>query len=175
MPGKETVPAVAPALPHAPGNVIQMVENEEGFPYPLIDHTKCIRCGICLRNCPAEPEDDEKIQAVLAGYSRNPDIQRASSSGGIFTHLAEAVLKKNGIVFGVTMEGDRATTREIENVGDIPGLRGSKYVQSCTEKAYRHVVRYLEEGRWVLFSGTPCQIAGVAQCFKKRLQPPYYR
>ena len=165
--GKRNCTGCGACASTCPRECIQMVENEEGFPYPLIDHTKCIRCGICLRNCPAEPEDDEKIQAVLAGYSRNPDIQRASSSGGIFTHLAEAVLKKNGIVFGVTMEGDRATTREIENVGDIPGLRGSKYVQSCTEKAYRHVVRYLEEGRWVLFSGTPCQIAGLHSVLKK--------
>lgn len=144
-----------------------MVENKEGFPYPMIDHTKCVGCGICLNNCPGEPEDDKKIQAAFAGYSRDPDIQKASSSGGIFTHLSEAVLKKDGIVFGVTIEGDQAVTREIENLKDLPYLRGSKYVQSHAEEAYRHAVKYLEEGRGVLFSGTPCQIAGLRSILKR--------
>lgn len=150
-----------------PKQCIHMVENEEGFPYPLIDHKTCINCGICLKNCPAEPDDDKKVQAVLAGHSCDPDIQRTSSSGGIFSHLAEAVLKKNGVVFGVRMEGSRAVTCEIDNTEDIRSLRGSKYVQSHAEEAYSRVSEYLREGRWVLFSGTPCQVAGLYSVLKE--------
>ena len=77
-----------------PKECIRMEENEEGFLYPLIDHEKCINCGLCFKACPTEPEDDEQIQNVLAGYSRDPEIQKTSSSGGIFSHLAEVILEK---------------------------------------------------------------------------------
>ena len=112
--GKRDCTGCGACIAMCPKGCIRFVENEEGFPYPLIDHTKCISCGACVRNCPTEPDDDKKIKAALAGYSRDPEIQRSSSSGGIFSHLAEAVLKKDGVIFGVAMEGNRAVTCEIE-------------------------------------------------------------
>lgn len=165
--GKRDCTGCGACIAMCPKGCIRFVENEEGFPYPLIDHTKCISCGACVRNCPTEPDDDKKIKAALAGYSRDPEIQRSSSSGGIFSHLAEAVLKKDGVIFGVAMEGNRAVTCEIEKTKELSYLRGSKYVQSYTEESYKHAAKYLEEGRWVLFSGTPCQIAGLYRVLKK--------
>lgn len=150
-----------------PKECIRMEENEEGFLYPLIDHEKCINCGLCFKACPTEPEDDEQIQNVLAGYSRDPEIQKTSSSGGIFSHLAEVILEKDGVVFGVMMEDNRAVTCEISNSKELHYFRGSKYVQSYMGTAYKHAQNYLEEGRWVLFSGTPCQIAGLYSSLRK--------
>lgn len=150
-----------------PRQCIHMTENEEGFLYPRIDHDLCINCGLCLKSCPSEPADDKKVQAIRAGYSRDPAIRKESSSGGIFSHLAEAVLKKDGVIFGVKMKDNRAVTCEINQVKDLQSLRGSKYIQSRTEAAYIYAQKRLEEGRWVLFSGTPCQIAGLYRVLKK--------
>src|SRR5699024_2608878 len=117
--------------------------------------------------CPSEPKDDGNVQTVLAGYSHSRDIRLTSSSGGVFTHLAEEILKRKGIVFGVEMQGSQAAVCAVENIEEISKLKGSKYVQSQVGNTYRQVEKYLKEGRWVLFSGTPCQIAGLYRVLKK--------
>lgn len=165
--GKRSCTGCGACVCVCPVSCIQMVENKEGFFYPVIDHTQCIGCKKCYKVCPNEPEDDEDVVAVLAGYSYNRDIRLTSSSGGVFTHLAEEVLKRNGVVFGVAMQKSQAVICAVENIEEIPKLRGSKYVQSRVGNAYRQVEKYLKEGRWVLFSGTPCQIAGLYRVLKK--------
>lgn len=165
--GKRSCTGCGACVCVCPVSCIQMVENKEGFFYPVIDHTQCIGCKKCYKVCPNEPEDDEDVVAVLAGYSYNRDIRLTSSSGGVFTHLAEEVLKKNGVVFGVAMQKSQAVICAVENIEEIPKLRGSKYVQSRVGNAYRQVEKYLKEGRLVLFSGTPCQIAGLYRVLKK--------
>lgn len=165
--GKRSCTGCGACVCVCPVSCIQMVENKEGFFYPVIDHTQCIGCKKCYKVCPNEPEDDEDVVAVLAGYSHNRDIRLTSSSGGVFTHLAEEVLKRNGVVFGVAMQKSQAVICAVENIEEIPKLRGSKYVQSRVGNAYRQVEKYLKEGRWVLFSGTPCQIAGLYRVLKK--------
>lgn len=165
--GKRSCTGCGACVCVCPVGCIQMVENKEGFFYPVIDHTQCIGCKKCYKVCPNEPEDDEDVVAVLAGYSHNRDIRLTSSSGGVFTHLAEEVLKRNGVVFGVAMQKSQAVVCAVENIEEIPKLRGSKYVQSWVGNAYRQVEKYLKEGRWVLFSGTPCQIAGLYRVLKK--------
>lgn len=165
--GKRSCTGCGACVCVCPVSCIQMVENKEGFFYPVIDHTQCIGCKKCYKVCPNEPEDDEDVVAVLAGYSHNRDIRLTSSSGGVFTHLAEEVLKRNGVVFGVAMQKSQAVVCAVENIEEIPKLRGSKYVQSRVGNAYRQVEKYLKEGRWVLFSGTPCQIAGLYRVLKK--------
>lgn len=159
--GKRNCTGCGACISVCPVGCIQMVENEEGFFYPVIDHTRCIRCKKCYEICPDEPEDDEKVQAVLAGYSHNCNVRLTSSSGGIFTHLAEEILERNGVVFGVEMQESKAVVCAVERVEGLQKLRGSKYVQCQIGNAYRQAERYLREGRWVLFSGTPCQIAGL--------------
>ncbi len=151
-----------------PAACIQMRRDKEGFFYPVIDKKRCINCGKCRTYCPGEPEDDGKVRAVLAGYSHSPRIQRESSSGGVFTHLAEEVLKRDGLVFGVEMQGSRASMCSVEKPEELCRLRGSKYVQSWTGNAYSLAKEYLDKGRWVLFSGTPCQIAGLLATLKKK-------
>lgn len=165
--GKRSCTGCGACVCVCPVGCIQMVENKEGFFYPVIDHTQCIGCKKCYKVCPNEPEDDENVVAVLAGYSHNRDIRLTSSSGGVFTHLAEEVLKRNGVVFGVAMQKSQAVICAVENIEEIPKLRGSKYVQSRVGNAYRQVEKYLKEGRLVLFSGTPCQIAGLYRVLKK--------
>lgn len=165
--GKRSCTGCGACVCVCPVGCIQMVENKEGFFYPVIDHTQCIGCKKCYKVCPNEPEDDEDVVAVLAGYSHNRDIRLTSSSGGVFTHLAEEVLKRNGVVFGVAMQKSQAVVCAVENIEEIPKLRGSKYVQSWVGNAYRQVEKYLKEGRLVLFSGTPCQIAGLYRVLKK--------
>lgn len=165
--GKRSCTGCGACVCVCPVGCIQMVENKEGFFYPVIDHTQCIGCKKCYKVCPNEPEDDEDVVAVLAGYSHNRDIRLTSSSGGVFTHLAEEVLKRNGVVFGVAMQKSQAVVCAVENIEEIPKLRGSKYVQSRVGNAYRQVEKYLKEGRLVLFSGTPCQIAGLYRVLKK--------
>lgn len=165
--GKRSCTGCGACVCVCPVSCIQMVENKEGFFYPVIDHTQCIGCKKCYKVCPNEPEDDEDVVAVLAGYSYNRDIRLTSSSGGVFTHLAEEVLKRNGVVFGVAMQKSQAVICAVENIEEIPKLRGSKYVQSRVGNAYRQVEKYLKEGRLVLFSGTPCQIAGLYRVLKK--------
>lgn len=165
--GKRSCTGCGACVCVCPVSCIQMVENKEGFFYPVIDHTQCIGCKKCYKVCPNEPEDDEDVVAVLAGYSHNRDIRLTSSSGGVFTHLAEEVLKRNGVVFGVAMQKSQAVICAVENIEEIPKLRGSKYVQSRVGNAYRQVEKYLKEGRLVLFSGTPCQIAGLYRVLKK--------
>lgn len=165
--GKRSCTGCGACVCVCPVGCIQMVENKEGFFYPVIDHTQCIGCKKCYKVCPNEPEDDEDVVAVLAGYSYNRDIRLTSSSGGVFTHLAEEVLKRNGVVFGVAMQKSQAVICAVENIEEIPKLRGSKYVQSRVGNAYRQVEKYLKEGRLVLFSGTPCQIAGLYRVLKK--------
>ena len=165
--GKRSCTGCGACVCVCPVGCIQMVENKEGFFYPVIDHTQCIGCKKCYKVCPNEPEDDEDVVAVLAGYSHNRDIRLTSSSGGVFTHLAEEVLKRNGVVFGVAMQKSQAVVCAVENIEEIPKLRGSKYVQSRVGNAYGQVEKYLKEGRLVLFSGTPCQIAGLYRVLKK--------
>lgn len=165
--GKRSCTGCGACASVCPVGCIQMVENKEGFFYPVIDHTRCIGCKKCYKVCPNEPEDDEDVVAVLAGYSHNRDIRLTSSSGGVFTHLAEEILKRNGVVFGVEMQESQAVVCAVESMEEIQKLRGSKYVQCQVRNAYRQAEKYLKEGRWVLFSGTPCQIAGLYRVLKK--------
>lgn len=165
--GKRSCTGCGACVCVCPVGCIQMVENKEGFFYPVIDHTQCIGCKKCYEVCPSEPKDDGNVQTVLAGYSHSRDIRLTSSSGGIFTHLAEEILKRKGIVFGVEMQGSQAAVCAVENIEEISKLKGSKYVQSQVGNTYRQVEKYLKEGRWVLFSGTPCQIAGLYRVLKK--------
>lgn len=165
--GKRSCTGCGACVCVCPVGCIQMVENKEGFFYPVIDHTQCIGCKKCYEVCPSEPKDDGNVQTVLAGYSHSRDIRLTSSSGGVFTHLAEEILKRKGIVFGVEMQGSQAAVCAVENIEEISKLKGSKYVQSQVGNTYRQVEKYLKEGRWVLFSGTPCQIAGLYRVLKK--------
>ena len=152
-----------------PKQCISLKEDKEGFLYPVVDASTCTDCGLCEKVCPVINQDEpRKPLKVYAAKNRNEEIRRQSSSGGIFTPLAESVIRDGGVVFGAKFDKDwnvvHAWTDTIEGIADF---RGSKYVQSTIGDAYREAREFLKQGRKVLFSGTPCQIAGLRKFLRK--------
>ena len=146
-----------------PVQCIVMTSDEEGFLYPKINEGQCIGCQKCEAVCPIQtpPLVKGKTQTYV-GYAKNEKIRRRSSSGGIFSLAAEYVLKRGGAVFGAAFDDALAVHHIcVESEEDLDKLRGSKYVQSSLENTYAQTEEYLIDGRWVLFSGTACQIAGL--------------
>lgn len=149
-----------------PKKAISMKEDQYGYVYPVIDETKCVKCGLCKKVC--NYQDSKNMQTplkALAAANKNEDMLKKAASGGIFSSVAEMILEENGIVFGASMEQqDEVLTPKhisISDKKDLPKLQGSKYVQSFIGDTYAEAKQYLQEGRQVLFSGTPCQIAGL--------------
>lgn len=152
-----------------PKQCIEMHEDDEGFLYPRVDTTRCIDCGKCEKVCPvinqAEPHQPINVYAAI-----NPDeeIRCQSSSGGIFTLLAEQTIKEGGVVFGARFDESWQVTHDYtESIEGIAPLRGSKYVQSRIGDTYLKAEAFLKQGRKVLFTGTPCQIAGLKHYLHK--------
>jgi len=157
-------------------NCITMATDAEGFLYPQIDKASCIRCGACIRACPilnrGEKTDGEKLAYVLR--CNDEEVRLRSSSGGIFSILAERVLANGGAVFGAAFAADFSVHHiMIEHVNDLPRLSGSKYIQSRIEDSYQQAEKRLKSGRAVLFSGTGCQIAGLKAYLKAEYEMLY--
>lgn len=147
-----------------PKHCISMQSDEEGFLYPRIDMEQCVHCGLCEKVCPVRSagEEPDGLPEAYAAYDRREDVRLASSSGGVFSLLAEKVLAERGVVYGAAME-DVNTVKHIR-VSQPDGLsllRGSKYVQSDMGTAYSQAREDLLSGKTVLFTGTPCQIEGL--------------
>lgn len=146
-----------------------MKSDEEGFLYPNICKEKCIDCGLCEKVCPVINQAmPTKPLKVFAAKNLNEEIRMLSSSGGIFTMLAEQTIKKRGVVFGCRFDENwEAVHSFTETMEGISAFRGSKYVQSRIEDNYLKVEAFLKENRAVLFSGTPCQVAGLHRFLRK--------
>ena len=144
---------------------IQMMQNEEGFLSPIIDDNKCVDCGLCKENCPQNQNSElKKCKLVYAAISKDESSLMKSSSGGAFFAFAKEVIEKGGVVCGCVFDSAiKATHVFAENLEELEKMRGSKYVQSDMGNVYNHLKELLEAGRKVLFSGTPCQVAGVYQ------------
>ena len=152
-----------------PKQCITMSEDAEGFLYPKVDASLCIDCQACVRVCPFHnPAKEEKPQSVYAALNKNEEIRRDSSSGGMFTILAEKVIKDGGVVFGARFTDDwRVEIVPTETIDGLAAFRGSKYLQAQMGSSLVLAKKYLQEGRKVLFSGTPCQIAGLRHYLRK--------
>ena len=148
---------------------ISMQENDEGYLYPNVDKTKCINCGICEKKCPiVNNNKSNKLIKAYGCYSKNNNIRNQSSSGGIFSLLAQQVLNVDGVVFGARYDSDFNVIHDyIEDINELYKLRGSKYLQSIIGKNFKIAKSFLEQGRLVLFSGTPCQIDGLIRFLGK--------
>ncbi len=145
-------------------NAISMRPDEEGFLYPEVEASRCIDCKLCERVCPILNNTSETPCQQLGYIAQNKEenILQQSTSGGVFTVLAEDVLQKGGAVFGAVMdESFRVIHVWTEEAQGLAPMRGSKYVQSEIGDSYRQAEKLLKSGRHVLYSGTPCQIEGL--------------
>lgn len=156
-----------------PKDCISMEEDSEGFNYPCVDKSKCVDCTLCEKVCPIINKDkvaqgsNEEDNTYVA-YTKNEIVRKNSSSGGMFTELAEDVLNNNGVVFGSAFDENlNAHHIMIDNISDLEKLRGSKYIQSQIESTYKEAEELLKNGKLVLFSGVACQIAGLKSYLRK--------
>lgn len=155
-----------------PKSAITMNENSEGFLYPQINSNKCIKCCLCERACPALNPIKKKNEGTkaYAAINKKEVIRLDSSSGGIFTAIAEKIIEENGVVFGAKFTSDFSVVHGwTDTIKGLADFRGSKYLQSVIGNSYKECNAFLESGRKVLFSGTPCQVQGL----KKYLQKEY--
>jgi len=163
------------------GNIV-LEPDREGFFYPTINTTQCSGCGECERVCPVmvqarllstEEVPKESIPKVFAAWHVDTKIRKVSSSGGVFTALATHVIDNlRGGVVGAAL-GNCLTVRHtlIERVEELPRLRGAKYVQSFVDPdVLSKLIDFVRAGRPILFSGTPCQVAGVKRLIQEQLE-----
>jgi len=152
-----------------PKQCITLKEDNEGFLYPIVDKKICIDCGLCEKVCPVLHQGEpRKPFKAYAAKNLDEEIRRQSSSGGIFTVLAEQVIQEKGVVFGARFDENWEVKHDFtETIEGLAAFRGSKYLQSRIEDNYKKAEEFLKQGRKVLFSGTPCQIAGLKRFLRK--------
>ncbi len=150
-------------------HAIQMRMDDFGHQYPQIDNSLCVGCGLCLRSCKFKihrrwEELPVSKKATFVAVANNIDLKE-SASGGVFSGIAKTVLENGGVVYGSHMNcietGFHTGHIRITDIRDLLLLKGSKYIQSDISNCFVHVKEDLQAGEIVLFSGTPCQIAGV--------------
>lgn len=151
---------------------IVLKENTHGFSYPQIDESKCVNCNRCRQVCPVNypSQPNEHIQ-VYAALVKNDAERAKSTSGGIFACLAKRVIRSGGYVYGAILDSSLMVKHiEVHTFDELDSLRNSKYVQSDIGLCYRQAKQRLQAGKTVLFSGTPCQIAGLRNYLKREYQ-----
>lgn len=152
-----------------PVDAITMIEDSEGFMYPKIDEEKCIKCGKCRRVCSNYPEENKYTIKAFATINKNQEERNNSTSGGMFKILAQYVLNNGGIVFGVKFDDNLKVIHSYTNdIKECQKFSGSKYVRSDLKDSYAKVKEFLSDGRYVLFSGTPCQVQGLREYLNKK-------
>lgn len=162
----------AACVQRCPKQCISLKEDKEGFLYPIVDKNTCIDCGLCEKVCPIiNPNEPREPLKVYAAKHKDDEIRMKSSSGGIFTLLAEQIIDEGGVVFGARFDEywevmhDYTETKE-----GLAVFRGSKYVQSRIGNTYQQAENFLKQGRKVMFTGTPCQIAGLKRFLRKEYE-----
>lgn len=153
-----------------PKSCISMKSDDEGFLYPHTDVSLCVNCSACNRVCPM-PEHAVNIipfgkSTSYAACSIDDKLLAESSSGGVFSLIASKIIKDGGVVFGVAWEGEKVCHIKVNSIQDLNLLRGSKYTQSDVGSTLREVRNLLEDKIPVLYSGTPCEIAGLKSYIK---------
>ena len=146
-----------------------MQADSEGFLYPVVNEADCIDCGLCEKVChELHPYEQRKPLHVYAAINKDEDIRLKSSSGGIFYLLAEKTISEGGVVFGARFDEDwQVVIDYAETMEGVIPFMGSKYVQARTATAFKDAEAFLKQGRKVLFSGSPCQIAGLHHYLRK--------
>lgn len=161
-----------------PYDAILMKEDRLGFPYPVVDTDRCVDCGLCEKVC-AFKEDSHLRQplscdikvSVNAVRHRNVEVVGRSQSGGAFTALSDAVLEEGGVVYGAIFRNPKEIChKRAETTEERDAMRGSKYVQSDMGEVFRQVKNDLRSGHKVMFTGTPCQVAGLRSYIPEALR-----
>lgn len=152
-----------------PRHCITMSADGEGFLYPEVDVVNCIDCGLCGKVChELHPYDKQDPVNLFAAINKDEAVRLRSSSGGIFHILSEKIISEGGVVFGARFDEDwQAVMDYADTMEGVNAFMGSKNVQARMGSAYLDAGRFLAEGRKVLFSGTPCQIAGLHHYLRK--------
>ncbi len=152
-----------------PKHCITMQPDSEGFLFPVVNEKDCIDCGLCEKVChELHPYEQRKPLNVYAAINNDEEIRLKSSSGGIFYLLAEKTILEGGVVFGARFDEEWQVMLDYaETFESVQPFMGSKYVQARTATAYKDAETFLKQGRKVLFSGSPCQIAGLYHYLRK--------
>ena len=144
-------------------NAIEFKLTEEGFYKPFIT-CECVHCGYCQEGCPIIKKENTNMKEDLEVYScwsKDEEIVKNSSSGGIFSELAKVYLENDGVVFGAKWQNGEIVHCGITKLEELKGLQKSKYLQSKIEYSYTKIKELLKEGKKVLFVGTPCEAAAL--------------
>lgn len=158
-----------------PVDAISMVKTREGFYYPSINNESCINCKQCVKVCHINQNVKKHTPLFYMGWNKDEDVLVHSSSGGAFTALAKYVLEKGGVVFGAYMD---SMTKQIYHIPvydifELDKLRMSKYYQGSLNNTYKDAKKLLDSNKFVLFSGTSCQIAGLLSFLGKQYNNLY--
>lgn len=156
-----------------PTGAIEMSQDEEGFFYPITNIEKCIKCNKCNSVCPIINKVKETTYSRKVYICQNKDnqIRFDSTSGGVFSALAQYVIDRDGYVFGVEFDNEWRVVHGVTRTNeDLKRFRGSKYVQSFLGDTFIYVKKILEKDNWVLFTGTPCQIEGLVSYLHKEYE-----
>lgn len=148
---------------------ISMIADKEGFLVATVDADECVDCGLCLKRCPQNTQVDTFCpQRVLAVRLRDDEVLFRSASGGAFAGIAKAWIEGGGVVVGVVYDKDwNAHHICATSIEELTLIQSSKYVQADTSRTFSEVKKLLTEGKWVLYSGTGCQIGGLKAYLKK--------
>lgn len=162
-----------------PVDAITMEPDKEGFLYPVIDEEKCIHCDKCKKTCiynqdSSRNKGEAEFPKVYAAYSKDKGIVENSTSGGMFTPLYKEIISRGGKVVGVKYDDEMNVVYDIaENEEACEKFRGSKYVWADSNDVKVRVKKLLKEGQHVLFTGSPCQIAGLKSYLGKSYDKLY--
>ena len=150
-------------------NAITMIKNEEGFIYPEIDMGLCVNCGACEKVCPQmTPPNKKEPISIYAIQHGDTDILKDSSSGGAFRLLADEVIEQGGCVAGCVWNDELHPIFKIaDSKEELLPMQGSKYLSSDTLNVYEQIKSRLTAGQLVLFTGAPCQCAGLVNYLGK--------
>lgn len=154
-----------------PQKCITMSYDKYGFYSPMINEDNCLNCGKCKKICPANSDiQGVEINQIFKGYAVDimSEENQKSTSGAIFALLSEAIIDCNGVVFGVSFDEEFKNVSHVAcfDMSQVNSCRGSKYIQSQTHGMYKQIDEHLRQGRMVLFSGTPCQVAALKSYLK---------
>lgn len=155
-----------------PSRCIEMRADERGFKYPFVKEDECIKCGRCERVCPVlRPLKGQAEPILYAVQNKDGTIRQESTSGGAFSVISKWILDRGGVVVGAAYDENFCVLHKTEDsIEKVASFRGSKYVQSQIGETFIQVKNCLEDGRWVCFSGTPCQVNGLKKYLEKEYE-----